>query len=520
MLQQLKSQFDKEKQSASKGQSKYARSESERQEAEAGMVVSAAASMKLDRVAFLKKALHADSKTRSEPQNDAIMKFLQQESSFKTYFPEGSLFSRKDMETVRDGCKLRHALRNDALAQSGEYIDDIFVIVAGYICLESNETGVVNYRQAGDIIGVDALEKGSLTRKNNVIAATDVIVCSIDMAILLKSVGVRIGSDTIIDPSEFITKFWLSTKLWQYATSGSTVEPLFEFLCPNIAKKSLSRLDELFASKLKLSSEGETSSSSLSSSSDEEIVAGKSKGKTSKLSSNELELAEELQYVMRFLFEGYMLYIPNYSFLLYRKLVSHARMRTYRWGDNVFSQYDHRHYLFIIARGECAYCRHLPQTERDAAELESAPHEIDYGLHLFSQDFSFMDSEDTDEWIERKTSEMTKSSSIHSKDKFKRQHPFEQHKNTLMALTSTQVCVIPLLDVASSMLIFRKLFELSSSKYPLTRISNKDILSNYAKSLSWKKEQKEVVVVAVKQSYQKKIKDSSVASSAEAKPTV
>lgn len=206
-------------------------------------------------------------------------------------------------------------------------------------------------------------------------------------------------------------------------------------------------------------------------------------------------------------------------FYLYRKLVSHARMRTYRWGDNVFSQYDHRHYLFVIARGECAYCRHLPQSDRDASEVDSAPHEIDYGLHLFSQDFSFMDGEDTEEWIERKTNEMAKSSSVHSKDKFKRQHPFEQHKNTLMALTSTQVCVIPLLDIASSITIFRKLFELSTSKYPLTRISNTVILSNYAKSLSWKKEQKEVLVVAVKQSYQKKIKDKLLSASGETKPT-
>lgn len=295
MLQLLKSQFDKDKQSAQKGQSKYVRSEAERQEAEASMIISAAASMKLDRVEFLKKALHVDSKLRSEPQNEAIMKFLQQESSFKTYFPEGSLFSKKDMETVRDGCKLRHGPRNEILAKSGEYIDDIFVIVAGYISLESNESGVVNYRQTGDIIGVDALEKGSLTRKNNVIAATDVLVCSIDMAILLKSVGVRIGSDTIIDPTEFMTKFWMSTKLWQYATSGTIVEPLFEFLAPNAATRKLSRLDEMFATKLKETSEGETSSSSFSS--DEESAARKSRGKASKDKSNELELASELQYV-------------------------------------------------------------------------------------------------------------------------------------------------------------------------------------------------------------------------------
>jgi len=61
---------------------------------------------------------------------------------------------------------------------------------------------------------------------------------------------------------------------------------------------------------------------------------------------------------------------------------------------------------------------------------------------------------------------------------------------------------------------------MSAHKYSLTKIPNADILANYTKSVEWKKEQKTVLAVTVKESYQKKIKDtSSAATPAEAKST-
>jgi len=305
MLQMLKSQFDKEAQAAQKTGRKSKMSEAERQEAEAEMVFSAAATMKLDRVGLLKKALHTDSKSRADIQNDAIMKFLQQESSFKTYFPEGTLFSAKDMETVRDGCKLRSAARNEVLSKSGEFIDDVYLIIAGYICLENVDTGACSYRQSGDIIGVDALEKGALIRKNNVVAATDIALCSIDMGILLKSVGVKVGSDGIVDPEDFITKYWKSLKLWDYATSSANTEPLFEFLSPAAKQAGRTEADLLMARAFKTamsSSDGETSTSSFSS--DEERPV---KGPKAKLS--ERTLVDELKYVCKTQHNALYIYI-------------------------------------------------------------------------------------------------------------------------------------------------------------------------------------------------------------------
>jgi CRP-like cAMP-binding protein len=80
-------------------------------------------------------------------QNDVIMQFLQQESKFKTYFPQGTLFSKKDVETIRDGCRLKVASRNDVLSKSGEFIDDIYVVICGFIALENPSSGRCSYRE-------------------------------------------------------------------------------------------------------------------------------------------------------------------------------------------------------------------------------------------------------------------------------------------------------------------------------------------------------------------------------------
>jgi CRP-like cAMP-binding protein len=111
------------------------------------LIATAAATAKLDRVINLKKALKAEGRERTDVMNEMIMLFLQKESKFKAFFPEGSLFSKKDLETVRDGCRLRQASRGEVLSKSGEFIEDIYIVVSGYIALENNSTGVVTYRE-------------------------------------------------------------------------------------------------------------------------------------------------------------------------------------------------------------------------------------------------------------------------------------------------------------------------------------------------------------------------------------
>lgn len=118
-----------------------------------------------------------------------------------------------------------------------------------------------------------------------------------------------------------------------------------------------------------------------------------------------------------------------------------------------------------------------------------------------------MDGEIADEWITRRTHELENCNSAHSKDKFKRQHPFEQHKNSLKALTFTQICVLPLIDIAASFKIFQELFLLSTSRFQLAAISNKDLILNYAKSMQWKKDQRDVIATTAKGGYHKRRKN-------------
>lgn len=220
MLQQLKEQFDRQ---AMIGSFLHGQNSTEI----SVMSSTAAATAKLDRVVLLKKALLTEGTERTDVMNEVIMSFLQKESKFKSFFPEGSLFSSKDLETVRDGCRLRSANRGETLCINGEFIEEIFIVISGYIALENSETKVCSFRESGDIIGVDALEKGTLLRKNNVIAATDLLICSIKLDILLRSVGVKISSDASLDPEKFIAKFWKSTGLWKLATQSANLYPLF-----------------------------------------------------------------------------------------------------------------------------------------------------------------------------------------------------------------------------------------------------------------------------------------------------
>jgi hypothetical protein len=105
------------------------------------------------------------------------------------------------------------------------------------------------------VIGVDALEKGLQLRKNNVVAATDLCLCSINLDILLKSVGMKVGTHSSVSPTEFITKFWKTSGLWSHALSSApNIEPLFQFLGPKKGKLDFSFLDK----KMLNSGEGES----------------------------------------------------------------------------------------------------------------------------------------------------------------------------------------------------------------------------------------------------------------------
>jgi hypothetical protein len=65
----------------------------------------------------LKSSLLRDSKSRNDDQKARILTFLQKDSKFKLFFPEGSQFSTKDLESICDGCRLRRSSRGEVLMQ-------------------------------------------------------------------------------------------------------------------------------------------------------------------------------------------------------------------------------------------------------------------------------------------------------------------------------------------------------------------------------------------------------------------
>jgi len=82
-----------------------------------------------------------------------------------------------------------------------------------------------------------------------VLAGTDLAICSISLDILLKSVGVKVGSDPALDPEKFIAKFWKSIGMWSLATDAANREPLFQV---NIHEAT--KLQDLPPSKIDTSS--------------------------------------------------------------------------------------------------------------------------------------------------------------------------------------------------------------------------------------------------------------------------
>jgi hypothetical protein len=96
----------------------------------------------------------------------------------------------------------------------------------------------------------------------------------------------------------------------------------------------------------------------------------------------------------------------------------------------------------------------------------------------------------------RKTQEQTKKQVIqqfYTNEKLfeyhqRKFHRFGHYKNTLVATSRCEVCVIEISEIAKSIPLLKKMIELSNEKYPQFLISNEEIIYNYYLNRFWSKD--------------------------------
>lgn len=193
-----------------------------------------------------------------------------------------------------------------------------------------------------------------------------------------------------------------------------------------------------------------------------------------------------------------------------------ARMRTYHAGSVIFKQGTPRVYLYIIKQGSATYYRDfptesvgediIPERVETVQQMLSNPlptlqhgEVIDgerlassnCGGVLLSNDFSFMDSDDSAvfqriEYQDHQFLNITKDESDkvfeHRKRKY---HRFFLHRNTLIATTRCEVCVIPIHEIAKCIPLFNGLVQLANLKYTAIMISNEEVIKSYYEKKQW-----------------------------------
>lgn len=169
-------------------------------------------------------------------------------------------------------------------------------------------------------------------------------------------------------------------------------------------------------------------------------------------------------------------------------VLSSARIRTYQAGEDIFTQGQPRHHFFLVLEGSCEYVRCFP----DHLETEGIiPRVVRTGGVLLSGDFSFMDGEDH-LWLQKlvkgdAVSQERASKAVQEKRK-KEYCRFEEHKNSLLALTRVEVCVVPIQEIAKCLDLMKRLLTLAYVQYPVTCARNEDLVRKYHENRIWEKQ--------------------------------
>ena len=155
------------------------------------------------------------------------------------------------------------------------------------------------------------------------------------------------------------------------------------------------------------------------------------------------------------------------------------RIRIINAGNEVFHSGLTRHFLYLIVHGECAVLRKI-----NTGGVGSCPSEIETGVRLLPGDFIFMDGENVD-WIEKKKKrlELELQNPILRKNADK--NTYDTHIHSMIAMTRVEVCVVPIAEIAKSVVLFTSLLLLSVSKYSTLLSTQQDYEKRFDDNKKW-----------------------------------
>lgn len=183
-------------------------------------------------------------------------------------------------------------------------------------------------------------------------------------------------------------------------------------------------------------------------------------------------------------------------------VTSCARIKCFSPGQEIFTQGMPRDYLYILIMGEGSFVRRFPDWTEDI------PLEVKIGLTLYPGDFSFMDGEDKDWAVRNRAAHLEQG---HLQEEIDETQGYESqrndayrllfaakirnrelvrnrygvHKNTLIATTRAEVCVIPLSAIGDCQNAFKGLLRVTAGKYRLTLYSDEDLIRRYHENRIW-----------------------------------
>ena len=157
------------------------------------------------------------------------------------------------------------------------------------------------------------------------------------------------------------------------------------------------------------------------------------------------------------------------------------RIRIVNAGNEIFRLGQTRHFLYLIVHGECAVLKKINTIDSNGSNCIS---EIETGVRLLPGDFIFMDGENVD-WIERKRKRLELELENPILRKNTNKNTFDTHMHTMVAMTRVEICVVPLTEIAKSVVLFTSLLLLSVSKYSSLLSTQKDYERRLEDNKKW-----------------------------------
>jgi CRP-like cAMP-binding protein len=488
---------------------------------------------------------------RSRASRNVLATALKEETELGAFIED---CSANDLSTLAQECYLKnYDNKNEQVTTQGSNINGVHVIIKGSIKVKNSRTGEMMLKKKGELLG-EALLEGMRTWDVSIFAwkGDNVHFCIIPADTVLQCIGVRRAADTHI----YMQCFWKYTHMWPlFADPRSasqqvrdSVQSISFSVSQHRSKQSIAmafnpssvnakKVDNDVAlaaesesvANIRRKEVGDPDMDAIQSSDKQESSVQESDDVTTESLVSELRpTVAPPQPMEPSISAAHMK--ESYS----SKVIHPCRVHCYQAGADIFRCGEPRHYLYVVTKGECALVRTVavhadtsptinrsgsPQpktadtTRNPSPTTATSPNgrqkrdetvnniEIDVGQRLLPGDFCFMDGE-SGNWFDKHDEAISRKIVAHHNTPilFRRHNLFGEHKHTLLALTRTEVCVLPIQNVYECGAVFIRLLKLMNESYPTLGYTDIQLLAARAQNMVFAGNRPRLVTQMINQS--------------------